>query len=500
MKNIGAMLRQRAVVSPRLEAYVEPSTNVRMDYTQLNTLANRCARVLTSLGVGKGDRVALLMPNSVEFCALFYGAAKIGAVVVPLNTRLAAPELAFILSDSGSKVLIHGAAFAATVDAIDAIGAGTIAERVPVSGGTRSLAERLESADPDEPACECGGADNLFIMYTSGTTGRPKGVVHTHDSVHTAATSWALTADVRYRDRVLLPLPMFHVAALTTVIFCAMRGVSLISMPQFDPAQVWSLIVDERVSIGGAVPAILNFMRQLPEFAELDAPDFRFFITGGAPMPEALIKLYAAKSMQVVQGYALTESCGSGTLLLGDDALRKVGSAGRATMFADVGVRGDDGVIREHGAGEVVIKSDFLLKEYWNRPDATRAAFDGDWFRTGDIGEIDDDGYLFIKDRMKDMIISGGENIYPAEIESVVIGIPGVSEVAVIGVADEKWGEVACAVVVADQSTVSEQRIVEFCETQLARYKLPKKVIFADEIPHNPAGKVLKQLLREQYR
>jgi acyl-CoA synthetase (AMP-forming)/AMP-acid ligase II len=502
VKNIGAMLKQRAVVSPRLEAYVEPSANVRMDYTQMNALANRCASVLTSLGVDKGDRVALLMPNCAEFCCLFYGAAKIGAVAVPLNTRLTAPELEFILSDSGSTVLFYGAAFASVAEAIKAGNnySCTVIDWVPVTGSPGSLAERLKAADVSEPAFECGGSDNLFIMYTSGTTGRPKGVVHTHDSVHAAATSNALTADSRYRDRVLLPLPMFHVAALTTVIFCAMRGITLISMPQLDPAKMWSLIVDERVSIAGAVPAILNFMRQVPEFAELDAPDFRFFITGGAPMPEALIEMYAAKNMQVMQGYALTESCGSGTVLLGEDALRKIGSAGRASMFADVRVRSDDGVISERGEGEVVIKSDFLLKEYWNRPDATRAAFDNGWFRTGDIGEIDDEGYLFIKDRMKDMIISGGENIYPAEIESVMIGIPGVNEVAVIGLSDEKWGEIACAIVVADQNKVSEQQIVEFCGTRLARYKLPKKVIFAEGIPRNAAGKILKQVLREKYR
>jgi O-succinylbenzoate-CoA ligase len=501
MKNIGSMLRQRATVSPRLEAYVEPSTNVRMNYAEMNALANRCANVLTSLGIGEGDRVGLLMPNSVEFCCLFYGAAKIGAVAVPLNTRLAAAEVDFILSDCGSKVVIYGEASATVVDAIkaDTDCSCTVSDWVPAGGSIDSLGERLKAADANEPAGEYGGADNLFIMYTSGTTGHPKGVVHTHDSVHSAASSWCSTIDVRYQDRLLLPLPMFHVAALTTVIFCAMRGVSLISMPQFDAMKVWSLIVDERISIGGAVPAILNFMRQVPQFAELNAPDFRYFITGGAPMPEALIKMYAAKNMEVVQGYALTESCGGGTLLLSEDALRKAGSAGRATMFTDVRVRSDDGVISEQGEGEVVIKSDILLKEYWNRPDATRGAFDNGWFRTGDIGEIDDEGYLYIKDRLKDMIISGGENIYPAEIESVIIGIPGVSEVAVIGVADEKWGEIACAIVVADQNEVSEQQIVEFCGTRLARYKLPKKVIFADAIPHNPTGKILKRVLREQY-
>ncbi len=501
MKNIGTMLRERAVVSPHLEAYVEPATNIRMDYTQMNALANQCAHVLTSLGIGAGDRVALLMSNSVEFCCLFYGAAKIGAVAVPLNTRLAAPELEFILSDSGSRALIYGEEFAQTADAVKA---GTehpctVEAWIPTTGSKDALAERLETADAAETAGEYGGSDNLFIMYTSGTTGLPKGVVHTHDSVHTAATAWAMTVDGHYKDRILLPLPMFHVAALTTVIFCAMRGVSLISMPQFDPVKIWSLIVDERVTIGGAVPAILNFMRLVPQFEELDAPDFRYFITGGAPMPESLIKMYAAKNMEVVQGYALTESCGGGTMLLGDDALRKVGSAGRACMFADVRIRSDDGVISERGEGEVVIRSDFLLKEYWNRPDATRAAFDNDWFRTGDIGEIDDEGYLFIKDRMKDMIISGGENIYPAEIESVVIGIPGVSAVAVIGLADEKWGEIACAIVVADQSEISEQQIVDYCGARLARFKLPKKVIFTEEIPHSPAGKVLKRVLRERY-
>jgi O-succinylbenzoate-CoA ligase len=501
MKNIGSMLRQRATVSPQLEAYVEPSTNVRMNYTELNALANRCANVLSSLGIGPGDRVGLLMPNSVEFCCLFYGAAKIGAVAVPLNTRLAAPELDFILSDSGSNVVIYGAELATVVDTIkaDADSSCTVSHWVPAGGSSDVLGEHLSAADADETVGEFGGADNLFIMYTSGTTGHPKGVVHTHDSVHSAASSWCSTIDVRYQDRLLLPLPMFHVAALTTVIFCAMRGVSLISMPQFDATKVWSLIVDERVSIGGAVPAILNFMRQVPEFADLDAPDFRYFITGGAPMPEALIKLYAAKNMEVVQGYALTESCGGGTLLLSEDAQRKAGSAGRATMFTDVRVRSDDGAISEHGEGEVVIKSDILLKEYWNRPDATRAAFDNGWFRTGDIGEIDDEGYLYIKDRLKDMIISGGENIYPAEIESVIIGVPGVNEVAVIGLADEKWGEIACAIVVADQSEISEQQIVEFCGTRLARYKLPKKVIFAEAIPRNPTGKILKRVLREQY-
>lgn len=501
MKNIGVMLKQRAVVSPQLEAYVEPSTGVRVNYAEMNSITNQCASMLRDLDVCKGDRVALLMPNCLEFCCMFYAAAKIGAVAVPLNTRLTAAELEFILSDSGSAVLVYGDAFADTVASIKAgtTHPCTVREWIPATAGKASLAARLKKADKVEPTVLAGGDENVFIMYTSGTTGNPKGVVHTHDSVNAAASGWAMTIDVRYADRVLLPLPMFHVAALTTVIFCSMRGISLISMPQFDPMTVWSLIVEERVTIGGAVPAILNFMRQVPQFAELNAPDFRYFITGGAPMPEALIKIYAEKNMQVVQGYALTESCGGGTLLLNEDALRKVGSAGRACMFADIAVRDEQGQIHERGEGEVVLRSDFLLKEYWNRPEATNDAFEHGWFRTGDIGEIDDEGYLFIKDRIKDMIISGGENIYPAEIESVIIGIPGVGEVAVIGLPDEKWGEIACAIVVADQTKTNEAEIIAFCGERLARYKLPKKVTFVEAIPRNPSGKILKRVLRDQY-
>jgi acyl-CoA synthetase (AMP-forming)/AMP-acid ligase II len=501
MKNIGVMLKQRSVVSPELEAYVEPSSGVRLNYRQMNALTNQCVSVLRSLNVAKGERVALLMPNSVEFCCLFYAAAKLGAVAVPLNTRLTAAELEFILSDSGSSVLVYGDTFAETVAAIKAgtTHACTVKQWITANAGNDSLQARLGNADAAEPETVAGGSDNVFIMYTSGTTGNPKGVVHTHDSVSTAVSSWGMTMDVRFEDRILLPLPMFHVAALTTVIACAARGISLISMPQFDPMKVWQLIVDERVSIGGAVPAILNFMRQVPQFAELNAPHFRYFITGGAPMPEALIKIYAAKNMQVVQGYALTESCGAGTLLLNQDALRKVGSAGRATMFGDLAVRDAEGGIHLTGEGEVVLRADFLLKEYWNRPDATREAFENGWFRTGDIGEIDDEGYLYIKDRIKDMIISGGENIYPAEIESVIIGIPGVAEVAVIGLPDEKWGEIVCAIAVADQSKADEAAIIAFCGERLARYKLPKKVLFVEAIPRNPSGKILKRVLRDQY-
>ena len=500
-KNVGLMLKQRAVVSTHTEAYVEPSTNVRATWDDVNRLTNRCASVLEGLGLSKGDRVALLMHNSIEFTTLFYGAAKLGLVVVPLNTRLTASELSFILSDSGTRTLFFDPEFAETVAAIQASDEHPLAitDYLQARDSSEGLAPLLEDASDDEPEIKGGDQDNMFIMYTSGTTGLPKGVVHTHDSIMWAAQCWANTVEVRYRDRLLLPLPMFHVAALTGVLFCAARGVTLVSMPDFDPSAVWSLIVEEKINIGASVPAILNFMRQVPEFAELDAPDFRFFITGAAPMPETLTRLYNEKGMEVIQGYALTESGGGGCMLMNEDAMRKIGSAGKATMFTEICIRDEQGNRSATGTGEILMRAPHMMKEYWNRPDATEEAYDDGWFCTGDVAEIDEEGFIFIKDRIKDMIISGGENIYPAEVENVILAHPAVTEVAVIGLPDEKWGETVCAVVSSSDEATDEDAIIKHCEEKLSRYKLPRKVIFIDTIPRNPSGKILKRVLRDQF-
>jgi acyl-CoA synthetase (AMP-forming)/AMP-acid ligase II len=502
--NLGLHLTQRAGLSPDLEAFVEPSTDTRVNYRQLNALTNRCADAMTDLGLRPGDRAALLMQNCLEFIALFYAAAKLGVVVVPLNTRLTPSELSFILSDSGARALFYGAECAELTSGIKAnkdhpLGIDTWVQVHQGAGDDHSLDALLAKASDAEPEAEPGGDENLFIMYTSGTTGLPKGVVHTHETISWAALSWATTMDIRYRDRTLLPLPMFHVAALTSVITCSIGGGTIVSMPNFDPMTVWALIREERVTTGGSVPAILNFMRQVPDFSTFDSEHFRCFITGAAPMPKALIEIYNEKNMQVVQGYALTETGGGGSFLLNEYALSKIGSAGAPAMFTEIHVRDSEGNISSRGTGEVVIKAPFVMKEYWNRPEATAESFDKGWFRTGDIAEIDEDGFIFIKDRIKDMIISGGENIYPAEIENVIIAHPAVSEVAVIGLPDDKWGEIACAIVVGNEAETSEEDIIARCAEKLSRYKLPKKVIFIEAIPRNPAGKVLKRVLREQF-
>jgi acyl-CoA synthetase (AMP-forming)/AMP-acid ligase II len=503
IKNVGLMLKQRAVVSTELEAYVEPSTGVRASWADLNLLANRCAHVMASTGLTAGDRVALLMHNSIDFVALFYGAAKLGLVAVPLNTRLTGAELSFILSDSGAKLLCYDPEFAEVTAAIRDTSEHPLAIETWLPArhedGGLPLTTRMESASQEEPLVTVGDQEDLFIMYTSGTTGLPKGVVHTHETIMWAALCWTTTVEVRYRDRVLLPLPMFHVAALTAVLFCASRGVTLVSMPDFDPSRVWSLIVEEKITIGASVPAILNFMRQVPEFAELDAPDFRFFITGAAPMPETLTRIYNDKGMEVIQGYALTESGGGGCMLMNEDALRKIGSAGKPTMFTDICLRDGEGKRMQTGTGEILMRAPHMMKEYWNRPDATEEVWEDGWFRTGDVAQIDEEGFIFIKDRIKDMIISGGENIYPAEVENVIMAHEAIAEVAVIGLPDEKWGETVCAIVVSTDENLSEDAIIEHCGAKLSRYKLPRKVVFTEVIPRNPSGKILKRVLREQF-
>ncbi|MEM6581755.1 MAG: long-chain fatty acid--CoA ligase [Pseudomonadota bacterium] len=502
--NLGLQLSQRALLSPELESFVEPSTDTRLSYAELNAYSNRCAGVLAACGLRKGDRLALLLHNCAEFVALYYGAAKLGIVVVPLNTRLTAAELTFILSDSGAKALLYSDSFDELVAGIKAsndypLDIDTWIAFGAAPTGDAALTELLTKASSAEPKIRSGGDDNLLIMYTSGTTGLPKGVVHSHQTISWAALGWATTMDTRYQDRMLMPLPLFHVAALTTVISMIIRGSTMISMPNFDPSAAWDLIREERATTSGSVPAILNFMRQVPEFAAFHSDCFRGFITGAAPMPKSVLEIFDDKGIQVIQAYGLTETGGAGTFLMPEHALDRLGSAGAANMFTELRVCDQDGNISSHGTGEVVIRGPSVMKEYWHRPDATEEAFTDGWFRTGDIAEIDAEGFVYIKDRIKDMIISGGENIYPAEVESVILSHPAVREVAVIGLADDKWGEVPCAIVAGDETQTSEDDIIAFCGDKLSRFKLPKKVIFIEVIPRNPAGKVLKRVLREQY-
>jgi acyl-CoA synthetase (AMP-forming)/AMP-acid ligase II len=507
--NVGLILAKRAHLSPTLEAVIEPGGR-RLVYAELDARANRIANALSGLGVGKGDRVALLLMNGAEFIETFFGLAKLGAVVVPVNWRLVPDELAFILKDSGSVALVYGGEFAGNVAELHGRGpAGSGIEHwIHVGpGATRAgfaldYAELQDAASDASPAIPASDGDLLYIMYTSGTTGLPKGAVHTHASALWALLTIGATADVRYRDRYLLSLPLFHVGALTPLTGNVYRGTTTVVMRAFDPVRSWELIRDERITTALAVPAMLNFMLRAYEKLEgYQIPaQLRWIMSGAAPVPVSLIEAYARLGVEVHQVYGLTETCGPACLTSPDEALAKVGSTGKPFFHTEVRVvneRGEDALPGE--PGEVLVRGPHVMKEYWNRPDATAETIRDGWLHTGDVATLDKDGCVFIHDRTKDMIISGGENVYPAEIENVILQHPKVAEVAVIGQPSAKWGESPLAVVVRGEPDLTAGDVLDYAGGRLARFKLPKAVEFVDEIPRNPSGKVLKRLLRERF-
>ncbi len=506
--NIGLLLAKRASLSPMMDGLVEVERERRFTFAGVNARCNRTANALRALGIGPGDRVALLLMNGVEFTASFFAIAKIGAVVVPLNWRLVADELAFILGDSGAVVLIYDEEFRDLVTDLHTRGSAATAVRhwievtpsgVPASFALAYDAVQAEASDV-EPPVGASDDDDAYIMYTSGTTGLPKGVVHTHDSVLWACFTIALTADTRYRDRYAIVLPLFHVGALTPLIGNVQRGMTSILMRAFDPVRLYETIAEERVSVLLAVPAMLNFMLQVPDLGKYDCSSLRWIMSGAAPVPVTLIEAYAKRGIEVHQVYGLTESCGPACLISPEDAIAKAGSTGKPFFHTDVRIVDDAGNECPPGTpGEVLVRGKHVMKGYWKRPEATAETLRDGWLHTGDVATIDAEGFVFINDRKKDMIISGGENIYPAEIENVILSHPKVREVAVIGHPSAKWGESPLAVVVKGDPSLTESEVVAWSRGKLAGYKRPRAVRFVDEIPRNPAGKILKRVLRDRF-
>jgi len=506
--NIGGFLAKRAKLSPKLEALYDVANNLRLNYTEFDERVDRAANMIAALGLKKGGRVALLMMNSIEFVESFLACAKLGLVVVPLNWRLVPDELEFILKDSGSTVLIFGGEFTANVDELHARGAKTdITQWIYVGPDTNCPKyarnyDALRIAAPATPVNITSGEDDmLYIMYTSGTTGLPKGVVHTHNTSFWAIATFSSTGDLRLNDRFMLSLPMFHVGALMPLMLCIYNGMSCIMSRSFDPSTAWKLIESEKITVAILVPAMLNFMLQVPEADTCDASSLRFLFCGAAPVPDHLVLSYHKRNTPVVQVYGLTETCGPTALVSLDDYMDKLGSTGKPFFHTDVRIidieTGLD--MPANQSGELITRSKHNMIEYWNREKATAETLRDGWLYTGDVARMDADGYIYILDRSKDMIISGGENVYPAEIEGVLLTHPKIREVAVIGQASAKWGESPLAVVVKADPSLTEAEVLGFANGKLSRFKLPKAAVFIDEIPRNPSGKVLKRVLREQF-
>ena len=505
--NLGLLLTKRAFLSPHREAYVDSHSDLRLTFAKLNERGNRVANAFVEAGVRKNERVALLLTNSAEFMESYFGLAKIGAVVVPLNWRLVADELEFILKDSGATRLIFGEEFVEIVADLHGRGEATDirqwlqAERgEDVAWFAESYRQFRDAAAATEPEVGAADDDMLYIMYTSGTTGLPKGVVHTHNTSIWAILTIAVNCHYREDDRFLGALPMFHVGALTPCAVNVYQGATSVVMRSFAPQLAWELLERERITIALMVPAMLNFMLQVPGFERFDFSRLRWIMTGAAPVPVALTKRYMELGVGVRQVYGLTESCGPACLMDAEDSLRKPDSTGKSFFHTDVRVVNEAGEDCASGEpGEVLVAGAHIMREYWNRPEATAETIVDGWLHTGDVATMDEEGFVSIQDRIKDMIISGGENVYPAEIEGVLVTHADIADAAVIGQQSETWGESPLAVVVRSSDALSEAAVLDYCQGRLARFKQPKGVVFTDEIPRNPSGKILKFMLRERY-
>lgn len=505
--NLGDALRRRAWVSPKTEAVVDLASGQRMTYPELNARVNQVAHGMTSLGIMAGDRIALLCFNGVEFVESYFAAAKIGAVIVPLNWRLTASELGFILQNSASKALIFGSEFTEVVAQIrqnkDDVPDLEHFIEIADDGGadwSRPYLTLLNHDQTSEPDIAADGDDPLTIVYTSGTTGLPKGVVHSHHTAMSALMNALATFEFNKDERYLVALPLFHVGASTPLLLHLFRGSTVILMRQFDPTAIWDTFEQERVTATLAVPAMLNFMLKVPGFEDRDRTNLAGIITGASPVPVELINAYANLGIEIHQVYGMTETFGPGCYLKGAEAAERSGSTGKGYMMTDVRIIDGNGQDVPPGTpGQILLRGDHNMVEYWNNPKATAETMVDGWLHTGDIGIADDDGYVTVHDRLKDMIISGGENVYPAELENIMLAHPDVADVAVIGQPSDTWGESPFAIVVPASDQASQSSIMQHCQTNLAGFKQPKGMAFLDEIPRNPTGKPLKRVLREQF-
>jgi acyl-CoA synthetase (AMP-forming)/AMP-acid ligase II len=482
-------------------------------YAAMQDWSAAVAGGLAERGVRSGDVVALLSHNNLEFLATIFAANHLGAIAMPINWRLAAPELRFILEHSGARALVCDAALvdladaaldgldAAALDGLDAEVARVRIGDDPVAGWDR-FADLRASGTP--PARVAAAGDDLHrLMYTSGTTGRPKGVMLTHanlawkNAAHVAELGF--TAD----DVGLACGPLYHVGALDLVTTSMIAvGATTVVHTTFDPALVVDEIERSRVTTIWAAPAMVRAILDVPGIESRDLSSVKVIIAGGEKMPIPTIERIRTTfpSAWFADAYGLTETVSGDTFLDRDHTISKLGSCGRACQYLELDIWDEHGASRPPGEpGEVVLRGPKVFAGYWHDPDATATAFAGGWFHTGDIGIVDDDGFLTIVDRLKDMIVSGGENIASSEIERVLYEHDAVIEAAVVGRADDRWGEVPVGfVVLQEHASVTADDLVAHCRTQLAKFKVPKDVMFIDVLPRNPSGKILKRELRDR--
>jgi len=444
----------------------------------------------------------------------FFACGLVGAIFVPLNTRLAAPELQFQLQDSGARLLVNASALEVVASA--SVTDTVVTHRLVVASddGTDSSADELPSGVEhygeviaasaavalDEPVTLDDGA---MILYTSGTTGKPKGALLTHGNITWNCINTVVDMDLNRNDVALMISPLFHVASLDMGLLpMLLKGATVVLEAKFDAGRVLELVARHKVTTLNGVPTTFQMLCDHPEWSTADLSSLDKLTCGGSAVPQRVLDAYEERGIGFTSCYGMTETAPGATMLPVSRSKEKAGSAGLPHFFTDVRIADPLGGVAARGAvGEIQVSGPNVIKEYWNRPEATADSYaDSSWFRSGDMGHQDEEGFLFVSDRIKDMIISGGENIYPAEVEAAIAELPSVGSVAVIGVADDKWGEVPRAIVtLREGAALTEEQLRSHLESRLARYKIPKSVVFVEEMPRTASGKIRKMDLRKQF-
>ncbi|MEP9390040.1 AMP-binding protein [Mesorhizobium sp. KR9-304] len=467
-----------------------------VSYGELDRRIVRAAAFLASKVIGADDIVAVFMKNSAAFVEIAFATSHLGAVFLPVNFRLSGEECSYIVAHAGAKLLLADEEFATTVAGIDNV--------VLLDVAAQSDSSRLAAPGLPAPGSHPRKPEDLFrLMYTSGTTDRPKGVMHSYENFYWKCMDHVIALGMSEADRLLAVGPLYHVGAFDLPgIAILWVGGTLVVQRQFDETETLALIEAERVTCAWFAPMMVGRMLALEGAERYDLSSFKWCIAGGEKTPENRIRDFTRlfRAARFIDGYGLTETCSGDTLMEAGKEIEKIGSTGRALAHVEITIRDDEGeLLPTRTEGEICLRGPKVTKGYWRDPKKTEQSFYSDWFRSGDVGYLDEDGFLFITDRKKDMIISGGENIASSEIERVIYQMSEVADCAVIGLPDPKWGERPAAIIVARAGQVlSVEEVQSRCRAALAGFKVPSRIFFRDALPRNPSGKVLKRVLRDE--
>ncbi len=499
--NLRELLEQRAAHNPSKVFLFSEVDGRRYTYAEFDRAVDRAAHLLASRGIEKGDKVSLLMPNSPEYIIAYFACFKLGAVAGPVNSLLKPQELSYVLADSEAKALVLHTEFRSAVDAVQKE-LPDLQHVLEFDDEAQATAEFLDAGALSYPAIERD--DEAIIIYTSGTTGKPKGCLLTHGNLIANARQISSWLGFTERDRLLTVMPLFHMNAVSVTTMTPLyAGASTVVSPKFSASRFWQIISDYEVTSFGSVATMLaRLLSAYPEGvpAKFKTAQLRFAMCGSAPVPAEILRSFEETfNCLVIEGYGLSESTCRSTFNPPDER-RRPGSCGMPIGNEMKIVDEEDREVAEGELGEVVLRGENILKGYYKNPAATSEAFRNGWFHTGDIGYRDGDGFFYIVDRKSDMIIRGGENIYPREIDEVLYSHPAVAAAATIGVPDPVYGEeVAAFIVLKEDAEASADEFINFCRERLADYKCPKTIRFIREIPKGPTGKLLKRELARQY-